>query len=294
MAKITFHPLGNADCARIDLDNGRKLLVDYANTHRTGDKYIDLPTALREDLRKADRKDYDVVVFSHLDRDHCEGAGEFFWFRHSTARQSVDRIRMTQMWVPAAVITESRTDLCEDARIIQAEARYRLRVGQNILIFSQPHGLDEWLRGEGIRPEDRRRLIVDAGTRVPGFSLESDGVEFFVHSPFASHLNDRDSTVVRNDDAIAFQATFQKGGRSTRVMFTADIAHEVLGNIVKVSERKGNEERLEWDIFKLPHHTSYRSIGPEKGKDKTAPTDEIERLYGEYGQRQGLIVGLTP
>jgi hypothetical protein len=30
-ARLTFHPLGNADCTRIDLADGKKLLVDYAD-----------------------------------------------------------------------------------------------------------------------------------------------------------------------------------------------------------------------------------------------------------------------
>lgn len=295
MTKITFHTLGNADCARIDLNNGRKLLIDYADTHcaGSGDKYVDLPTVLRADLKQTKRDDYDVVAFSHLDRDHCLGAGDFFYLQHSSTRQSDERVRMKQMWVPAAVITESRIDLCDDAKLIQAEARYRLRQGHDILVFSQPDCLDDWLRNQGIDPNTRKHLIVTAGTLVPGFTLADDNVEFFVHSPFASHLNDRDATVVRNDDALAFQATFQHGGRLTRVMFTADVAYEVLGNIVQVTERKGNTERLEWDIFKLPHHSSWKSIGPEKGTEKTQATPEIDRLYGTYGQRYGLIVSTS-
>lgn len=295
MTRITFHNLGNADCARIDLDNGRKLLIDYADTHCPGtdDKRVDLPTTLKADLRQARRNDYDVVAFSHLDRDHCQGAGAFFYFQHSSALQGNERVRMTQLWVPAAVITESRNDLCDDAKLVQAEARHRLRNGGNILIFSQPDCLDEWLQKQGIDPATRRHLIVTAGTLVPGFSLDQDQVEFFVHSPFASHLNDRDATVVRNDDALAFQATFSHGGRVTRVMFTADIAYEVLGNIVRVTERKDNTERLQWDIFKLPHHSSWKSIGLDKGRDKTEPTEEIDRLYSTYGERYGLIVSTS-
>lgn len=294
MTKITFHPLGNADCARIDLNDGRKILIDYADTHVPGaDKYIDLPTILRADLASAKRNQFDVVVFSHLDRDHCVGAGRFFWFQHSTSLQSADRVRITQMWVPAAVITETRDNLCEDAKLVQAEARARLRAGKDILVFSQPDCLDVWLRGQGINPEARRHLIVPAGTLVPGFTLAHDGAEFFAHSPFASHLNDRSAEVVRNDDAIAFQATFRHGARDTRVLFTADIAHEVISNIVLVTERKGNGDRLNWDIFKLPHHSSYKSIGPDKGRDKTTPTPEIERLYTDYGQLRGLIVSTS-
>ncbi|MCY1703698.1 hypothetical protein [Deinococcus sp. SL84] len=293
MAKITFHPLGNADCARIDLDNGKKILIDYANMHRDGDKYVDLPTVLRDDLRAAKRDNFDVVVFSHMDSDHVSGAEEFFYFEHSQQYQGEGRIKIDQMWVPAAVITESRNDLCDSAYVVQAEARHRLKTGEGILVFSQPGCVEGWLRKQGIAPETRSHLMVDAGTLVPGFSLAYDNVEFFVHSPFASHLDGRAGMVVRNDDAIAFMAHFDYDGRATRAFFTADIAYEVLGNIVEISEYKGNEHRLEWDILKLPHHTSYKSIGPDKGRDKTEPTDEIERLYAQYGQQFGKIISTS-
>ena len=56
MHKLTFYPLGNADCCLIDLDNGQKLLFDYANMRDSNDDYdlrIDLPVALRDDLAAA-------------------------------------------------------------------------------------------------------------------------------------------------------------------------------------------------------------------------------------------------
>lgn len=68
-AKLTFHPLGNADCTRFDLADGRKLLVDYAdmrNPEDPWDRRIDLPTELKSDLRAAKRDYYDVVLFTHL------------------------------------------------------------------------------------------------------------------------------------------------------------------------------------------------------------------------------------
>lgn len=34
-------------------------------------------------------------------------------------------------------------------------------------------------------------------------------------------------------------------------------------------ERHKCENRLLWDIYKIPHHCFYLSIGPEKGEDKT-------------------------
>ena len=85
MHDVTFHNLGSADCVRIDLANGRKILFDYADTRDPSDTYdarCDLPVELRDDL--GDREDYDIVAFTHLDRDHYVGSTNFFYFEHVT------------------------------------------------------------------------------------------------------------------------------------------------------------------------------------------------------------------
>jgi hypothetical protein len=45
MHKLRFFPLGNADCCRIDLEGGEKILFDYADTRGDGNS-----TDLRIDL----------------------------------------------------------------------------------------------------------------------------------------------------------------------------------------------------------------------------------------------------
>ncbi len=106
-ATLTFHPLGNADCTRMDLADGRKVLIDYADMKNRADNYdtrIDLPEALRKDLRAASRNYFDVVLFTHLDADHTKGSSDFFWFDHATKYQGSDRIKIRDLWVPAAAI----------------------------------------------------------------------------------------------------------------------------------------------------------------------------------------------
>jgi ribonuclease BN (tRNA processing enzyme) len=61
---------------------------------------------LRRDLSKVGRDDYDAVCITHLDDDHCKGFGGFFWLRHAKPYQDEDRIRINELWVPAAAILE--------------------------------------------------------------------------------------------------------------------------------------------------------------------------------------------
>ena len=61
MHKLTFFPLGNADCCRIDLEAGEKILFDYADmrcAEDDSDLRIDLPAELRQDLKAANRDFY--------------------------------------------------------------------------------------------------------------------------------------------------------------------------------------------------------------------------------------------
>jgi hypothetical protein len=269
---MTLFPLGNADCCRIDLECGRKILVDYAATLDPDDEddlRCDLPEELREDLKKSERDYYDVVAFSHLDKDHFRGSTEFFHLEHAKKYQNDDRIKINVMWVPAALITEKGPD-DDEGRILQKEARHRFKEGKGIRVFSRPERLRKWCDENGVKLEDRLHLISEAGTVTPEFSMGVDQVEFFVHSPFAIR-QDENTVEDRNEDSLVLQVTFEIDGVQTKALLLADSTHEVLAQIVDITKGKKNDQRLEWDIAKLPHHCSYLSIGPEKGKDKTEP-----------------------
>lgn len=294
MPTLTFFPLGNADCCRIDLDGGEKVLFDCAATQDPDDpddRRCDLHQELRDDLDASDRDYFDVVAFTHLDRDHFARSTEFFYLEHARKYQGDDRIKINVMWVPAALITEQAPD-DEEARILQREVRHRFKKGSGIRVFSRPERLRKWCERNGIKLDDRLDIITDAGRLAPEFSLKEHGVEFFVHSPFAIRQDDN-SVEDRNADSIIMQATFKVGGVETKALLMADANHEVLTDIVKVTKSKGNESRLEWDIAKLPHHCSYLSLGPDKGVDKTVPVDEVGWLYEKQAQDGAIIVSTS-
>ena len=79
----------------------------------------------------------------------------------------------------------------------------------------------------------------------------------------------------------------------TKALLMADSPHEALSEIVSVTRKKGNDTRLEWDIVKLPHHSSYLSLGPEKGEDKTKPVENVAWLYEKQRQYGGIIVSTS-
>lgn len=296
MSTITFYPLGNADCYRIDLPGGEKLLFDYADMRDPADpndRRAKLPDELRADLEAHGRDSYDVVAFTHFDDDHVCGASSFFWFEHASKYQGKGRIKIDELWVPAFAITETKEDLCEDGKILQAEARYRLEKGERIRVFSRPAKLEAWLKSKGVTLASRQQLITDAGLYVPGWEPgNAKGLEMFVHSPFAARQDDG-TYDDRNTNCLVLQATFRDGGTETRAILMGDTTYECIADFVRITRAHGRTDRLKWDVVKLPHHSSYKSLGPDKGTNETRPDPDVAELYETYGQLKPRLISTS-
>ena len=291
-AFTTNFPLGNADTMRIDLANSQKILIDFADPGEINtkeDNRCELAKLLRDDLQRTSRDYFDAVCITHLDEDHCRRFSEFFYLEHAQKYQTEGRIKIKDLWVPAAAILETNID-DTDAKVVRAEARYRLEKGEGIKIFSQPKMLEQWCDEKKIDMKKIRHLIVDAGETVPGFNKKgNEQVEFFVHSPFAWRQDER-KEVDRNEDSIVMQATFLEGDTETNLFMGSDIDHKTLTSIVELTEKNNNGERLKWDMIKLPHHCSYTTLGPERGDDVTQPTTVVKRFFEEYRRKASVIV----
>jgi hypothetical protein len=289
-AYLTFFPLGNADTTLIRLANDDLVLMDYADMRVAADpndKRVDLPNLLRDELADAGRESFRVVAFTHLDDDHICGASDFFWFDYARGLQGDDRVKIDELWVPAVAITE--TGLGGDAWAIRAEARHRLKEGYGIKVFSRPASLAKYLAEWDLTVEDRAACIVDAGTLVPGFSkCDSGQAEFFVHSPFAWRTDE--GLEDRNECSIVVQMTAREGDSESYALLGADIDYESLSQIVRTTKDHGNEHRLQWDVLKLFHHCSYKSLSPDKGEDITVPVDEVKWLFEELARQREIIV----
>jgi beta-lactamase superfamily II metal-dependent hydrolase len=290
--KLTFYPLGNADCCLIDLDNGQKILFDYADVGDSDDDddlRIDLPEKLREDLEEAGKDSYDVVAITHADEDHIKGFSEFFYLEHAQKYQDDERIKIDTLWVPAAIILETSPST-DDHRILRQEARHRLKEGKGIRVFSKPELLEDWLKEQGLKLEDRKALITNAGQIIPGYDKSSEGVEFFVHAPFSESIDDEE--IERNKASLVVQVTFKIENQDTQLIMGADINHEVWTDIVRITQHYNRDDRLKWDIFKISHHCSYTALSDTKGTTKTVPVEKVKWLF-EQGHDKAILVSTS-
>jgi hypothetical protein len=297
--QILFYPVGNGDTSQVVLSQGRRVLFDFChrpNAESADTPEIDLKKRLKEELQAAGRDYFDVVAFTHADADHIMGSTEFFELQHAAKYQGKDRIKIRQLWVPAAMVLESATNdqQSDEFVLLRQEARHRLLEGKDILVFSKPQALMDWLvpklkdRGEPATARDH--LFVDAGTLVPGFTLTADGAEFFCHSPFIKHCEGGD--VIRNTAALVFNVRLQAGSSSFDYLEIGDAHWEDLEDIVRITKWHKNDDRLAWDLLNIPHHCSYLSLSDVKGEKETEPKPLVKELL-LAGKQDSYIVSCS-
>jgi hypothetical protein len=290
--KVVFYPVGNGDTSQIILENSKRLLFDYRHKKESeeyGSRLFNLRSHLKEELDKAKRDYFDVVAFTHGDSDHICNSTEFFELLHANKYQGEGRIKIRDLWVPAAMILDTATNGEQSNEFVvwRQEARHRLKEGKGIRVFSKPEMLKKWLNDNGLSLNDRLHLITDAGTLVPDYTLAVDQVEFFCHSPFVKHVDEGDD--LRNEASLIFQVRFEVSGTRFDYLAVGDSKHDVLDDIVDITKYHKNDDRLNWNLYNIPHHCSYLALGPDKGDKKTAPTEKIKELL-RHGQPDAYIV----
>ena len=297
--QIIFYPVGNGDTSQLVLSKGKRILFDFCHRKKAeGEETpeIDLKKRLKEELDAAGRDDFDVVAFTHADADHIQGSTEFFELQHATKYQGKGRIKIKQLWVPAAMVLQNAANdqLSNEFVILRQEARHRLLEGKDILVFSKPQALMDWLvpklKERGDPPTARDNLFIDAGTLVPGFSLAADGAEFFCHSPFIKHCEDGD--IIRNTAALVFNVRLMAGTSTFDYLEVGDAHWGDLEEIVSITKFHKNEDRLAWDLINIPHHCSYLSLSDEKGEKETEPKPLVKELL-MAGKRDSYIVSCS-
>ena len=297
--QIKFYPVGNGDTTQIIMASGKRILFDFCHrpcSEEENTPEINLKSALKAELEAVDKGHFDVVAFTHADLDHIQGSTEFFWLDHAKIYHGDDRVKIKELWVPAAMVIEKaeRDQQSDEFVILRQEARHRIIEGTGIKVFSKPPELMEWLepileaRGEDKSARDY--LFVDAGTLVPGFDLVIDKIEFFCHSPFIEHCEGGD--IVRNSAALVFNVRIRADGYDYDYLEVGDAEWRDLEDIVNATRYHKNDDRLKWDLFNIPHHCSYKALSDVKGDKETTPKDLVLELLRE-GKPDSYIVSCS-
>ena len=70
---------------------------------------------------------------------------------------------------------------------------------------------------------------------------------------------------------------------------TGDSEWEALEEIVRITKYHGNDDRLGWDLYNIPHHCSYLALSDTKGERETIPKPLVKELL-QAGKADSYIV----
>ena len=287
-AKISFYPVGNGDTTQIETTNNERIIIDFNYVFPEKENDFDLAKELKDNL--GGKKEVDVFMVTHMDDDHIRGFSTFFELEYAKKYQGDGRIKIKELWVPAAVILETGEEISGEKEILRAEARYRLKEGKGIRVFSKPEDLKDYLEENKI--EDVDHLFVSAGEKINTFQ----NLEIFCHTPFYDDTDE--DAIKRNKCSIITHYTFYMGDTKVKYLHIGDTEYQNIERLVK----KSANETLEWDIFNIPHHCSYKALAAEKvdkklsegGERKTKPTDKVAELLNKGKVSSYMISSSNP
>ena len=134
VARISVFVVGNGDMTLIELESGRKILIDVNVRSAADDPDDDTPDVARE-LRDRLTRDaqgqlyVDAFLLSHPDQDHCRGLQNHFHLGPPAEwSKDDDKIFVRELWSSPIVFRRASSQhvLCADAKAFNSEARRRV------------------------------------------------------------------------------------------------------------------------------------------------------------------------
>jgi hypothetical protein len=296
--KVTFYQVDNGASVLVTLDDETHVLLDIKqkpDNAENDDKTEDVHTSLLKTLPKRDgKRRLTVFALTHADLDHCQGFNRIFFYPGQD-KEDDELIGIDELWVTAEIFNEKISGPAQD---VQNEARRRLRLwsdkdrqtdaekpGNMLVVFgrSDTENLSHL-------PAKRRP---GAGTVIKSIAGKGrTDFEGFVHCPF-SYLLDNEE-VLRNDTSLILQIFISDGDSCADMLIGGDAGCQVWKTVYNKSQEMGNAARLDWDVFFVPHHGSYKFFTEkehEEGReeaDKTPAETSIKIL--EAGRDKGWLV----
>ena len=83
---------------------------------------------------------------------------------------------------------------------------------------------------------------------------------------------------MRNEAALIFNVRFQVKDNKYDYLAVGDSDWSVLEDIAATTKAHKNMDRLEWDLYNIPHHCSYLALSDEKGKTETEPKPLVKEI----------------
>ncbi len=304
---LKFYPVDNGDNTLITLSDKTSILIDCkireGEETDGGNKIFPVKDDLVESIQKnKDEAPYlDLFILTHPDEDHCLGFEKNFF--HSKApdeyndnNKDNEDIIINELWCTTMLFNGATND---DAKVLKKEAERRRKLWEQDKTEKNDDG--NRIRMIGYDGDDK---FENTPSSIPGDTIElkdinentTENFEFFVHSPFKKSLIEATAEKDKNFSSIAMQARFKINKTDTDwacyYMFGGDADHNIWKEILDKSENNDNKDKLKWDIFLSPHHSSWTFFNDvpydEKEENKTPKDSSLKIL--DYKEGAGKII----
>lgn len=270
--QITFYPVGNGFSSLLHLDENTNILFDinqFDEEEREKNKYWDIHDSLLDDLPvRKNRRHLSALCISHTHNDHCRGIDDVFYLPDQN-EDLEELIHIDELWVPADIFTDGVED---EAEMVKKEAQRRLKLadtgeseknGNRLVVFGRKKDYSDLEK----LPREQRPVAGEIFKKICGESRND--FEIFVHCPFAEESDDK------NNESIILQVCI-KAPKETWNYFLigGDARCYIWGKVYDETKRHARLERLNWDIFAVPHHGSYTFFSDKSREDARDNPDE--------------------
>lgn len=271
MAGILFYPVGNGDMTLIELQSGRRILIDVdirAAADDPDDDTPDVAKQLRERLTRDSRGRLfvDAFLLSHPDKDHCTGLQNHFHLGPPGEWSSkADKILIREQWSSPIVFRRASKEhnLCDDALAFCSEARRRVRKyretggvvgdGDRILILGED---------ENGKTDDLRAILVKTGETFSNVNGQFDpSMIARLLAPRPKSDNEEEERVRSKNHSstiVNFQLAVPGTIDATRFLTGGDAEVAIWESLWQ--RNSSTPDLLSYDILQAPHHCSWHSL----------------------------------
>lgn len=294
--------VGNGDMTLVELESGRRVLIDINIRGAADDEDDDTPDVagqLRDLLvRDGDGRLYvDAFLLTHPDADHVRGLVNHF---HLGAPgdwvEADDKILIREMWSSPIIFRRACKKnhvLDKDAKAWAAEARRRVALfreqgapdpGDMILILGED--------ADG-KTDDLEDILVKTGSRFGSVTGEEDGSFSALLLAPLPPSDDEDEEVVlsKNNSSVVVQLTLAASGKADAgvFLFGGDAEVEIWE---RIWDQYGDEpDDLAYDVLVAPHHCSWHSLSHDSWSQHGQNAQVSAKARKALGQpRSGAIV----
>lgn len=302
IATVNFFPVGNGDMTLIELESGRKLLIDVNIRNAADDPDDDTPDVaemLRDRLSRddEDRLYVDGMLLSHPDKDHCTGLRKHFHLGPpSRWSKSADKILIREIWSSPMVFRRAlRTHvLCDDANAFRNEAWRRVvwfcdsggmvADGDRILIL----GKDEGKKTDNLT--DILITVDSVFSRINGQHDETFSARLLAPRPKSSDETEEEARAKNRSSTILNLAIAGQGVAGAGRFLTGGDAEVAIWE--KLWQRHWNHaDWLDYDLLQAPHHCSWHSLSYDSWSEMREDAQVCDDAREALSQaRDGAII----